>query len=91
MNKDKKEAFKKIKASIYFKFLLINTLLYLMSLAIGGLLFLIIRDPIIALLVILPFIVYTNKFLDAYAEIYIVNIFATNTSIDSQESQPVKQ
>ena len=75
MNFNKKEAFKQVKFKYYAKFLLINTVLYLMAITLGALVFLVIRNLIIALIVVLPFIVYTNKFLDAYAEIFIINQF----------------
>ncbi len=75
MNHNIKEAFKQVKFKYYAKFLLINFVLYLMAIALGALVFLIIRNIIIAFIIVLPFIVYTNKFLSAYAEIYIVNQF----------------
>lgn len=87
MNHDKKGAFKQVKFKYYAKFLLISSVLYLMAVALGALIFLVIRNLIIALIVVLPFIVYTNKFLDAYAEIYIVNQFQQPQEIVKQEAR----
>lgn len=75
MNIERKNAFKQIKFKFYMKFLGINAILYLMSFALGALIFLVVKNGIIAMFLVLPFIVYTNKFLDAYAEIFIINQF----------------
>lgn len=75
MNHGKHGAFKSVTFKVYAKFLLLSTVLYLMAIALGAIVFLVIKNGIIAFILVLPFIVYTNKFLDAYAEIYIVNQF----------------